>query len=72
MFNLLRPKRYSFVVTLALLLAGIASGFLWSWVFGQNANPAFATGNDLPGPGAIIVLAIGGIGLMRRPPKGAR
>lgn len=70
MFNL-RPKRYSFLMTLAFLLTGTAAGFLWSSLLGNGELP-FATGNDLPGPGAIIVLAIGGIGLMRRPPKGQR
>lgn len=71
MFDL-KPKRYSFLVTFALLLVGAASTLLWSSVFGHDANGAVAAGPDLPEPGILVVMAIGAIAMLRRRTNGRR
>jgi hypothetical protein len=61
----LKPKRYSPLVTLALLLLGSVSGLMLSSLLG-NGHTTVAVAGDMPEPAAMVMMVLGGIVLLKR------
>jgi hypothetical protein len=64
MFDL-KPKRFSPLVTLALLLVGMATGLLWHSLL-SSGQSTFAVAGEMPEPAAMAMLAFGGIVFLKK------
>ncbi len=70
MFDL-KPKRYSPIVTLGLLLLGSVFGLLLSWLLGSG-HSTVAVAGEMPEPASMAMLAIGGILMLKKKRCGKR